>query len=378
MKTLALFVFLLSYVTMYGQNTINDVGKINETVNSFAKAFMYSQTTDRAIDSLPKNFILTVKEYKEWKQKNNPNIADAYLEKQYAEAHLPRISRNYKYVRQKLDDHLEEILSFDTVTFKIAQDPVVDVSIRYTTLNREKKKGKAHIAVVFLLYHGQLKFIGEIKQTTDYDRDQDILDRFLFRGEDIFITKYLKRAFTSSVYNGIPFEQNKKWGLMSSENTILLPAVYDSIFPFTFKYAKVVVNGRYNLIDTAFKRVFAQPVKKIITLPDFYAVTDQKGVKTFPGGDPMEYETVTQEKPKSQTKTPEELLRTKLKQDYESSAGKYKISNEEENGKGSTYFVIDNTTKDTLSIHRQFQFVTNYGLHLLGYRNDSTFIMDLN
>jgi|GEM_PF-1979522 len=70
--------------------------------------------------------------------------------------------------------------------------------------------------------------------------------------------------------DAIPFRKKGKWGFMSADNTVLFPAICDSLFPSASGYTRIVVNGRYNLIGPDFKRVFEKEVKSILPGPFYF------------------------------------------------------------------------------------------------------------
>jgi hypothetical protein len=377
MRIILLTGFLIFWSLSYGQHPVNNLNKLNETIQDFTQAFVNSGHISPTLDSIPKIYYMSQDEYVAWKQRRDPGIVLEFLQKEYKEKHLPRIARNYRSARRAVGEK-PKVLSFDTVTFNIAYDPVIDVSFRFKSLSKNKKEDEK-LVITFLLWNDQLKFIGEYRQTTDYDYDRGLAERFMFAGENIFNTRFRNIAFITSLHQLVPFQQNRKWGLQSFENKIVVQAVYDSIFPFANKYAKVATKGGYNLLDRNFKPAFSQPAKKIDLFDEQYLVTGFNGVtKTFPEGKIIEYETVMSGASlrSQQSKTPEQILADSLLQRYERDNKKFRLGSVEKKG-DRIYFAIDSRTNDTLSLHHGFSRLDGYGLFLSGYRNDSTLIMDM-
>ena len=87
---------------------------------------------------------------------------------------------------------------------------------------------------------------------------------------------YEKDAFLPGA---IPFRKNGKWGFMSPDNKVLFPAVCDSVYRSQSGYTKIAINGRYNLVDGSYNRVFGKEVKTIEAGPFYF---------TSPGSDKLQ------------------------------------------------------------------------------------------
>jgi len=85
--------------------------------------------------------------------------------------------------------------------------------------------------------------------------------------------QYKRFNFTGDYYPGraVPFRKKGKWGFMSPENTVLFPAVCDSVFPGRSGYTMIALNGRYNLLDAGYRRMFAKEVKTIVPGPFYFS-----------------------------------------------------------------------------------------------------------
>lgn len=79
-----------------------------------------------------------------------------------------------------------------------------------------------------------------------------------------------------------PFSENGKWGMTDLSDSVVLPAIYDSLLPGRFNQCIAVRNGEYQLLDVDFRPCFKEQMQRIVYESYKYVVTDKKGrVSTY-------------------------------------------------------------------------------------------------
>jgi predicted nucleic acid-binding Zn ribbon protein len=66
-------------------------------------------------------------------------------------------------------------------------------------------------------------------------------------------------GMTQKVASLIPYRKGDKWGFCDSSKNVVIPTVYDEVYPFSEGLARVNVRGKYGFVNTA-GSVVVQPV----------------------------------------------------------------------------------------------------------------------
>jgi hypothetical protein len=377
------FIVLILLAFAFFNEPANDVTKLKKTIFEFGNAVILSKNDP------PAAFMMTLDDFKQVAQLSNKNLTDTELLN-----HFEKVKKRilYKYERIKTENPgLTEVVSFDSVTYKDDNLACIDVSIvfKYKDPGGLSYRGETQrMLFSFLVINKKLLITDHMRSISNFHYDlecQDLLEMVAGRS---FSKSYYDYYFSTSINNAIPIRKKNKWGLISLKNNLLLPIIYDSIFPFHSDYARVKINGRYNLIDKKFMLYFDENQPNIKLVNDKYFVANQIGVyKPVFAEEPNQIiETIGEIQPVQEMneprKQPKKLIKVSLKDslyDIYSNSETYKIETPfiRKEG-GPSHYVINKKTHDTISTHYGYFFIDPHGPLIYGRRNDSTIIMELN
>jgi len=373
---LVLTFFLLIPFTIFAQPT-NDIKKLKETIHELAKEVM----SDKKEFSL--DFTLSLDEQK---------IVSKAFDKTISEIEVLKEFKTYqKYTSEKYTDLkessfiLSEFISFDTITYKSRGMPYLDILLLFKGTrdkysNRAGNSDTIRIATKFVIINNKIKIDGSIYSTSIFYHDLDQLNLVKNTHTEFVVRKY-KNYYETSEDGVIPIRNKNKWGLVSlNNNKMLLPAIYDSIFPFYDGFARVVINGGHNLIGRNLKPVFSENKVRIKLIDGIYLIADKNGKYQSLLDLGINSETAYIPLPEKITNSGEKQdlninkpLRERLAHEYYKSAP-YKMVQTQRYGQSFCY-VINKINGDTLSSFHGFEFIDSHGDYLFGRRNDSSFVM---
>lgn len=359
MKTLINFfvaILILSISTKSFSQT-----DLKKTIYDFAEQY----TKDSII--INNKFLLTYNEFKNLPSFKNITSSNEQKVLDYYNTINEGIKQQNNQIKTDLGK-IFSIVSFDTVSYKQSDLSYIDVAIvfrnksPYFNLNQTTST----VQFVFVQLNNELKLY-RTYTTSDLHFNLNKLDRIKNLREEELNRQYKGLFFNDASNNCIPFKKNNKWGLISFNNEILLKPLYDSIYPFKAEYAMVILNGLYNLVDKKFKIVFSDSKKRIkLVENEYFVLNNQNKYIRFPNplktGDESEGETVMI--PKSIQPTNSQIY----KQAQSHSKLNYIIKQSNDR---STFFVIDNASKDTISINKNYQYLDPHNEFIFGLSNDN-------
>ena len=365
-SSLLLSFFALMICLAHGRQTVNDFTKLIPTIHSFADALRTSDV------QAPAAFLMSMDDFRELNRQSRRPMEETQLTAAY-EKEIKRIHFRYKEIKEDLGQ-VKETVSWDTLTYIQSGQQLIDVSIVFNSFRKiiDQEDRHRRILLQFLILHNELKLARTMRTISQFHYDLNVLETVNQERAEAFYKKYKQYYYSSGINNAVPFIKKGKWGLLSLKGELLLPAVYDSLYPFVSDYAKVKSKGRYNLIGKDYKAVFAQPRKSIRLVNDVYEVMNDKGnYQVYP----VEEEVLTT----VETIATYDEVATRETSSYSEASrreAEYRIVNSFRNEQQkNVHYIIHKTSKDTLATFFGFDFIDPHHDYLAGRRNDSSFVL---
>jgi hypothetical protein len=357
---------------------INDIKQLKATVNSFGQQLIMDSS------HISDEFLLTYDEFKScYKLQNEKELDEQKILKNFENYYQANITNLFKNVKYELGQ-VYSILSFDTLQYSEIQSKkyklyFIDISIVFNCKRRSKANiDSTRTLFKFVILNGKLKLTGQYRQIDYFEFTSHKLDIIQNQRKREFYIAYDEKYFQYSFYKCIPFRKNNKWGLTNFNNEILLNPVYDSIYPFNSNYALVVIGKKYNLVDTSFRLMFKQN-KARIKFRDgkYYVLTTGNKYDLFPFIKQTEYDYLSTNNYADKKPKKEDLLNQLLNKYYNGQINDYSIGKKyESDSKKNSHYIIDNKTKDTLSILYGFSYIDSHAEFLYGVKEESYYVMN--
>jgi len=251
------------------QTPINSVKNIKSTIETLSEAFSSKE-------DFPADFIFTKDEIQKYLTATKRDYDIETFDTQYNK-YVDRVQRKFDDVKRSLGK-IERVLSWDTTSYKHTRETRMDVSFVFQSIPRYSNKAeKVRVLLEMAIFDNGI-FINETLYTiSELHYDLHLLRQFNYARESLLQNAYSPNLFHSSDNGVIPFQKNKKWGLITQQGEVKLPAVYDSIAPFSFDYYRVVSKKGYNLYTADFKPRYDKELKYIRMNWSGYFVTNSKG-----------------------------------------------------------------------------------------------------
>lgn len=371
------FILSLFYLLILNSFAFNSVKELDKTIKSFQEQFLKKPF------EISNEYILTYEEFKYLATINPKNKPDEVaIKKDYETYYLQKVDLKIKSFNRDLLP-IKSIISYDTVTYyerKGYNDELKIIEICFIMQKKPNSflnKGSiTRYKMKFIILNDQIKFTGQSSTQSLYHYNLGNLDIIRSQNKSILNSQYKGEIFDKAKFKCIPKFENEKWGLVSLNNELLVPCIYDEIKTFKNNYSLVTINGMYNLLDTTFKLVFKSNLPEIKFENNLYYILNEKNQFVI-------YPYVLKKNEFNDVMIrPEYLV-----DNYNFNITSNGIINDEINYKiesisdynskkhTSIFLIIDNKTKDTLSKHYNFPFINKHGKYIYGVKNDSTYLM---
>jgi len=371
MKSIVLLFVALIPLTGLSQSAKTIKGSVEKISEAFTSK-----------EDFPAEFIFTKDGIQKFltatKQDYDIGIFDARYDK-----YVDRIQRKFDEVKSSLGK-IERVLSWDTVSYKRTRETRMDISIVFQSIPRYSNKAEKVRVLLEMVVFDNALFINETLYTiSELHYDLHVLRQFNYTRETLLYNAYSPNLFHSSDNGVIPFLKNRKWGLITQQGEVKLPAVYDSIAPFSFDYFRVVSKKGYNLYTADFKPRYDKELKYIQMTWSGYFVANASGefvnihrLKEPPTSkeDDISLEEVTVEMPvveetKATYTKKQKSLSERLSDEYYLPEP-YRIQREDGNAFNNT-FTIRSLAKDSVvAVFKGYFYLDPHSIFLAG--RDST------
>jgi len=272
MKTICAITLLLSSLCSFGQSSVNSLKNIVAT----------EQTLERALASAdqepPALFMMTMDDFRTLAMRAHSRIKEDEINT-ILQKEIENTKLQFR-LHKKVFGQIEKTISWDTLSYTSRGDKYVDIIIQFLALStnpftQEKKSQRKRVLCEFVILEDRLLLTGNIREVSDAGYDLHQMKVISQDRSDEFYRKYSYHYIFNSIDgNVIPFQKQGKWGLISFQNEVKVPAKYDSISKFDFDYYHVVSSDGHNLLDKNFNPLFAKPRKHVRKTMNSYLVSD--------------------------------------------------------------------------------------------------------
>lgn len=270
MKTICTFTLLLSSLLTFGQPAINSLKNISATVQTLEKALTSSDQEP------PAAFIMTMDDFRALANRSGTRIDESRINT-VLQGEIGNTALQYRHLKKTLGQ-IERTISWDTLRYTNRGDLYVDIMIQFVTSITDpfvRSPRKTRVVCEFVVLEDRLLLTENIREVSDMGYDLYEMKMIYRERINEFYRKHQYYVFTSTEGNVVvPFRKQDKWGLMSFQHEIKVPAVYDSIARFDLDYYHVVSKQGHNLLDKNFKPLFAKSRKHIRKTKGSYQVSD--------------------------------------------------------------------------------------------------------
>jgi len=283
-----LFLFQIVTAPTNDQNQVNSIKKLSETVETLVTAI------NSVDEQAPRAFIMTRDELHALSARSKKPLTEEEFKTRYDRG-VQRAHDRFRRLKKDLGK-VEKATSWDTLTYKNSGEKVMDIRIHLNTIDRvDGSVRKNQVLLEFIVFGDRLLMDHSMRTISDLHYDLHVMEMIDLERHQELIDKYDAYAFTESETTTIPFQNNKKWGLISLDGTIVVPAQYDSISKFEFNYYHVVTKKGHNLLDKNYKPIYKKPVKNIRRSERSYVVLNDKKSYENVGGEQGEPRSTVEE-----------------------------------------------------------------------------------
>lgn len=367
-RKITLLFFIMSTFNSFA---VNDIKQLEKTIQSFQDQLLIKPLV------ISNEFILTFEEFSSLAAMQSKDKPDPLqIRNDYDRNYIKRIANKTADFNETL---LQSVISYDTLTYHERQKKkevinFIDVSfvIKYKNSFEPDKEISTRYKFKFVIINNKIKITGQMFFQSDFTYESEKMEILQAQNQSDFNSNFNGKIFNSISANCIPKFKNGKWGLVNFKNEQILPCVYDSIYPFANDFSLVVINGKYNLLDTSFKLQLKNNAAKIKYQDGQYLVLNAKKTYVpYPFTDKNNDYAVATDAPAQK-----QVIRTRAEKKVGTESDfwiSHKYGSENYMNK---HYIIDNTTKDTLAIKSGFSFIDIHDKYLYGVKGKETYFMD--
>lgn len=179
-----------------------------------------------------------------------------------AERQIKIANDNFRNTKEKIGS-VKDLISWDTIQYLHDNTRTMDITLLLNTINPTNRSiNKSHVVMIFRV-NGTRLIMNTCRKMTDQEYDLHIINAIDEDRRTELYRKYKHYVFDNHDTKFIPFRNNEKWGLISLDSQVVVPAQYDSISKPEFGYYHVISKKGHNLLDKDLKPVFDKPQKNI-------------------------------------------------------------------------------------------------------------------
>jgi hypothetical protein len=364
----SLLFFIISTINCFA---VNDIKQLEKTIKSFQDQLLIKPLV------ISNEFILTFEEFSFFASMQSKDKLDPLqIRKDYDRNYINRIVNKTNDFNENFKS-LQSVISHDTLTYYERQNRkevinFIDISF---VIKYKDPFGSDEISTrykfKFAIINNKIKLTGQLYSQSEFSYGLEKMEILQSQEKSDFNSKFKGKIFDRISANSIPKFKNGKWGLVNFKYEEIIPCVYDSIYPFVNSFSLVVINGKYNLLDTSFKLQLKNNASKIKCEDGRYLIlNNKKAFVSFPFEDKND-KSVAIDAPAQK-----QIAKTRLENKADSESD-FWISNEYSYEKHiNNRYVIDNNTKDTLAKKSDFDFIDKHNKYLYGVKENVTYLMD--
>lgn len=363
---------LFFVIAAFKSFAINDIKQLEKTIKTFQDQLLVKPLV------VSNTFILTFEEFSSLALIQNKDKPDPIqIRKEYDNYYIKRIANKVRDFNENFA-LLQSVVSYDTLTYHERQNKkevinFIDISfvIKYKN-NFEPNEISTRYKFKFVIIDNKIKLTGQLYSQSDFSYGLEKMDILQSQEKSDFNSKFKGKIFNKISANCIPKFKNGKWGLVSFRNEEISPCVYDSIFPFVDNFSIVILNGKYNLLNTSFKLQLKNGAPKVkYENGKYFILNNKKEYMSYPFESKSDKLEVAIDAP-AQKQIEKRTSVNKANQEDDFWISK-KYGSESYMNK---HYIIDIKTKDTLAKKSGFNFIDIHNNNLYGVKENVTYLMN--
>src|ERR1041384_3716806 len=260
-----LFIFLQVITALPGNHPkqVNSIKDLPATVETLVSAIGSDNF------QVPSAFLMTMDDLRTLNSQMKRPLSEEELKTRY-ERGLKSAHDRFRGLKEELGQ-TESMLSWDTLSYTGENAHVMDIKISFNTIDRLTRKiTKNAVLIEFIVLGNRLLMDHSMRTISDLHYDLHVMEMVDAERNRELRHRYGPCVFDASETTAIPFQVKGKWGLVSLDGQVLVPAAYDSISKLTFNYYHVVAKKGHNLLDNTYRPVLNKPTKNISIGADKY------------------------------------------------------------------------------------------------------------